>query len=405
MTHEVTYDIDDNLIKSSQSKRLQAVEGFASALGLEDLTIENTVHKAHGESIKRPHWNPIIWELEKEFNNLWNAEKIVNKVIKEIGIYWTGFGMRKAKSTALYRPGGQPLTDAEMERLKKIIMDALGVDEEKVNEILLKAALTSKITSVELMGQEVKVDIASLPATLRTAIKELGLNPLEVNAIKFAFQYAAMNITNVSVKAQTAIQTMIVDAMQTRMGTKQLASKMFNELALNDSSVLNRDWERIAVTEVNRAASDAFIASRPNGSYVIGHSFPDACQYCLRMINLKIYKVTDDPPEDYSSLKPGSKKYKELAKRWETEIWVGKDNVDRGLPANKRVNDKLVPREHYELGMPTIPVHPSCRCRWTVWVPELYYIKEGQVEFAVDEGTKKEQQEWLKQNPHIKIGK
>ena len=392
-------------MKSSNATKLQAVADMADALNLEGVTVHMDLHKAaKGETIRAPHLNPVIWEIEQEFYDLWDSKGIVEEVLGGLGISANLFGMKKAKKTSLYRTDGEPLSNDEMKRLETIIATALKIDRSKVNELVLKSAAAAKVASQEMMGQRVKVDISMLPTTLQAAIKELRLNPIEVNAIRYAFQYAAMNITNISQIAQTKIQRMVVEAIQNRMSPKHLASKMFDELAVNDNSVLNRDWERIAITETNRSANDGFIASQMDGDYVVGDSHDDACVYCKRLINLKVYRVTTDPPPDYRGLKPGTKKYEEIAHRWDTEIWVGKSNIGRGLAARKQQGGKLVDREHHEQGMPTLPLHPHCRCRWSEWIPDLYYIKGGRVEFAVDDVTEKEQQEWLKGHPHIKIG-
>ncbi len=400
------FTMPSDLLKSSPAVRLETLSHFATALNLNGVTIDYSLHKAaKGESIQAPHLNPAIWELEQEFYDLWDSTAIVGEVLDGIGVKGGWFGMQKAKALRLYREDGEPLTAAEVARLEKIISDALGVNKAKVGEIILKAAASAKVASQDMMGMRSRVDISMLPKTLQEAIKLLKLNPSEVNAIRYAFQYAAMNITSISARAQNKIQNMVVEAIQNRMSPKHLANKMFSELAVNDNSVLNRDWERIAITETNRAANDGYLASQVPGSYVIGDSHDDACQYCNHMINMRIYKVSDDPPADYSHLDPTSKKYQELAKRWETEVWPGKSNVGRSLSARKQSGGHLVNREHHEKGMPTLPLHPYCRCRYSEWIAELFYIKDGRTEFAVDDKSIKEHAEFLKKNPHIKIGK
>lgn len=394
------FNVPSVLQEASGPDRLQAVAEFAEALNLDGVTVQMNLHKAFDSKKLEPHYNPAVIELEQEFIDLWDPKGIVNEVLKGIGIKKSL--LMKAQSTALYRPDGKPLSDVEIARLKSIIAKALHVDESKVNEILVKAGGIAKVSSVELMGQ--KVNISMLPKTLQAAIKELGLNALEANSIKFAFQYAAANISKIQAATQTLIQNMIIEGIEQKTGTRALASKMFDELAVDDSSALNRDWDRIAVTEVNNVVNNGFIASQAPGTYVVGHSHHDACIYCLDMINMKIYKVTNNPPEEYSGLNPKSKKYKELAHRWETEVWTGKSNIGRSLSPKKRVNGGLVKRKSHELSTPTITLHPVCRCRWTRWRPELFYIKNGQTEFAIDEESRKEHAEFLKQNPHITIG-
>jgi len=255
------------------------------------------------------------------------------------------------------------------------------------------------------MGKKIKIDLSKLPKTLRDAIMLLKLNPIEVNAIKFAYQYASMNITGVTNRAKGQIQNIILEGIQNRTSRGELARKLMRDMALSENSVLNRDWERVAITEANRSASDGFIASQPEGGYVLGNSHADACQYCESHVHKKIYRVTHKPPPSPEGLDPTSKEYRGVTERWENEIWVGKSNVGRGLSGRKIENHKMRDREHHEQAMPVLPLHPNCRCRWSEWIPDLYYLKNGRVEFAVDDKSKAEHAEFLKANPHIKIGK
>ncbi len=403
MIHTLT--MSKSLLNGSRDDKITALVDLTKAMSLDDVTIE-TMHKAHkAESIREPHLNPVIWKLEKEFYGLWEPKSIVSEILTGIGISQSVFTMKKGKSDVLYNPDGNPLASEDILRLEKIIAKALNVSLSKVREILTKSASAAKLASAEVMGKPLPINISKLPKTLRDAIKELALTQLEVRAIEFAYQYAAINIVGIQELAKKQIQNMVVESIQNKVGPRALANKMFNELALNDSSVLNRDWERIAITETNRVASDAYLSSRPEGSYVIGHSHPDACPHCMKYIDMQIYKVTHAPPPAYGDLKPSSKAYKKITEVWETEVWPGKTNVGRSFSPNKRVNGKLVKRRPDEMGMPTITLHPNCRCRYTQWIPDLYYIKAGRVEFAVDEDSIAEQKEWLKANPHIKIGK
>lgn len=400
------FDIDPVLLNGSSVDKVQVVANLAKALNLDGVTIQMDLHKAaKGERITAPHLNPAIWELEKEFYALWDPEKIIQLILAETGIAKAGFSLTKSKKGELYQPDGEPLSDADMERLEKILMEALHVDRAKVRKIIMQSAAAAKLSGKQVMGQPIKVDISKLPKNLREAITMLGLHPIEVNAIKFAYQYAGMNITGVQARAKTQIKNIILEGLQARTPRKQLAIKLMRQMAVSETSVLNRDWERIAITETNRSASNGFIASQAEGAYVLGNSHADACQYCMKLIENQIYRVTHNPPPAYEHLDPKSKKYKEIAKRWDTEIWVGKSNVGRGLSDRKVENHKLRDREHHEQSMPTLGLHPHCRCRWSEWIPDLYYLKNGRTEFAVDEKSKAEHAEFLKANPRIKIGK
>lgn len=404
-----TIKLSKELLKSSEAERINAVAQVATKLKLGGAIVIQDLHKAHkGERIYVPHLNPMIWELEKQFFSLFNPKQIIKQVMDDIA----GRGMLKSlaavmdmnKSTKpikIYNTKGEALTEAELKRLEEILSKALSVPMEKVREIILKSAQVGKMTGAVMMGESVTFSIKNLPRTLQDAIKTAGLTVKEVRAIKFAWNYAAINITNVQNRAKGLIKQQVINGLMNRTPPRALANQMFNKLGAGDDSLLNRDWERVAITETNRSANDGFIAGKQNGEYVIGNSHSDACPYCMKLVHHQIYRVTTHPPKDYSDLDPKSKEYQRLAKRWESEIWVGKSNINRSLSARKRVDGKLLPREHHEMAASTIPLHPTCRCRWTSWLPGLYYLKDGRVEFAVDEKTKAEHAHFLKMNPHI----
>lgn len=406
MTMKIDIQLSSKVVSADWETRQQALSELAKALSLNGRAEEFDLHKAaKGERITSPHLNPAIWELEKEFYALWDSKKIIQAILVDTGIAGPRFSLSKAKKAdAIYRANGEPLTDKEMDRLEEILMNALHVDRAKVQMIVVRAAAAAKMAGGDLMGTMIKIDLSNLPKDLREAILLLKLNPIEVNAIKFAYQYASMNITGVTNRAKGQIKNIILEGLQQRTPRRQLATKLMEEMAVSPTSVLNRDWERVAITETNRSASDGFIASQPEGGYVLGNSHDDACQYCFKQIDKKIYRVTHKPPPSPEGLNPRSKKYREVAERWENEIWVGKSNVGRGLSGRKIENHKMRDREHHERAMPVLPLHPRCRCRWSVWIPDLYYLKGGRVEFAVDDKTKAEQADWLTENPHIKIG-
>lgn len=398
------------------SRMYKSVNNITDYLERQDLgdliSLNIDLHKAHaGERITTPHLNPDLWEIEKQFFALLDSKKVVSEILTGLGIDHPsivkslgGYSLQKAIKNKIQKINGEPLTEKEFNSLKDLIMKALDVPASKVEALIIKAAAVAKFGNIDFMGKPVKIDLKGLPTNLKAAIKRGSFTAQEVRALKYAFQYAAINITSVTSRAQARISNMVVESIQNREHPRRLASRMFDEMAIGDDAVLNRDWERISITETNRSANDAIIAGHADGEYVLGNSHADACQYCMRYINKKVYKVTTLPPENPSNYKPGSSKYIELANRWDTEIWVGKSNMGRSLAARRRTPKGLVPRKHHELGTPVIPLHPTCRCRWSTWLPEIYYLKNGRVEFAVDEKSRAEQAEFLKKNPHILKG-
>jgi len=106
------------------------------------------------------------------------------------------------------------------------------------------------------------------------------------------------------------------------------------------------------------------IAGCKENEVVVWKAQINACQFC-RQLDGKKFTVRSEAPEDYSYLKPGSKRYNELANEFDETIWVGKTNVGRSSSPRQRLDDgNYRTREHHELWAPTIPLHPHCRCQW-----------------------------------------
>lgn len=86
---------------------------------------------------------------------------------------------------------------------------------------------------------------------------------------------------------------------------------------------LNRDWRRVALTEVAHARTAGFLQALPEGALVEWSAAPDACPSCRRLHGRR-FRVRRGPGDP------------------EREVWPGKG---------------------WEVG-PTIPLHPHCRCRF-----------------------------------------
>ena len=77
---------------------------------------------------------------------------------------------------------------------------------------------------------------------------------------------------------------------------------------------MNRDWRRIAATEVGDAAGNGMIASLEPGTKVRRiEQYHGACPFCKK-INGMVFTVVDPSKRD---------------KDWDTEVWVGKTNIGR----------------------------------------------------------------------------
>jgi hypothetical protein len=230
---------------------------------------------------------------------------------------------------------------------------------------------------------------ADIPQNLAEIGKRFNLTESELRAVRFLHDKTALNITNTTQDTIRAVRRAITDSIQKREGIGG-AEKRLQELVFSDVGELNRDWKRIAITETNQAFADGYVGKQQHGDFVIGVSMPDACPSCFELIHNKVYQVTKTPPPDYSNLT--GDQYREQATKWEKFVWEGKTNTGRSSAKRKRLNplqgnatSNLREREHHEQAMPAIPLHPSCRCRWISFDPDLQWVDEtGQIKFKFE---------------------
>lgn len=164
---------------------------------------------------------------------------------------------------------------------------------------------------------------------------------------------SALYITEVGENTRFRIKQIIINHQQ-KMFVSDPESSLWNlqSTMLDEFGILNRDWRRIAVTEVAENANQGLIASLEEGTVVRRvEAYAGACSFC-RKINGTEYTVVDAARQD---------------KNGETEVWIGKTNVDRSSSPQKRVGDELVDRSPSELWWPASGVqHPHCRGSWVV---------------------------------------
>lgn len=190
---------------------------------------------------------------------------------------------------------------------------------------------------------------AVLPASVEAVI-EMGL-PVSVATqamIKFASTRCAQAIVDMGSKMKSDICTIVLEHQQAVMlGGKieNLETKLFDKYA-----TANRDWRRIAITEVSEnAAQGAVAASKPGDKLKRLEQYKGVCAWCHK-INGRIMTVVD----------PAKPK-----KDGETEIWAGKTNIGRSSAPKKRIDGKLYDREPDELWWIAAGAqHPHCRGRW-----------------------------------------
>lgn len=273
-------------------------------------------------------------------------------------------------------------TKEEVEKVDSFVKEYFNGRIEESKQWLIRAYMIGRLLShSDLYAHLFNIgDVAKMPKTILELTKKYNLTLEEAKALEKALENGAIRMTNTSLSTMQTLRMALEESIARGEGVTGL-NKRLQDIATGDIGELNRDWLRVSISEVNQAFSDGYLALIPEGDYVVGISMPDACPDCIAKINLKVYKVRATAPGDYSFA--SGEEYERLSKIWEKEIWVGKSNIGRSASPRRRIDpgkgnkdNNLTNRQHHELTMPVIPLHPHCRCRWVHFNPEFQFIDE-----------------------------
>ncbi len=160
----------------------------------------------------------------------------------------------------------------------------------------------------------------------KMAVQLHPLSDAEKHAILYADQHAAQYVTNATTRLKTGIQQIVTDSRRNRETPQVVQQRLLDRFGEQ-----NRDWRRIALTEITDAMANGYLASLKSGQRVTVQGSAHACEDCKRMLIGKIFIVSDRPDDPL------------------THVWPGKTNIGR-----KKAD-----------WIPTIPLHPHDRCRFT----------------------------------------
>jgi hypothetical protein len=178
-------------------------------------------------------------------------------------------------------------------------------------------------------------------------VKILPLTPHEAESVKHAALHAGDKLTEISAKHIAGVRQLVIQAKRERWTAQRLAQALFDKFGDH-----NRDWRRVAITELAFATNDAFLSGCSEGDRVIGMGAVNACPHCKRLIIGKEFIIRSTPPE------------RETYTTDTKEIWLGKSNYGR------RVAEYVA----------AVPLHPNCRCRLHK-ISRFYNVgKDGKLE-------------------------
>ena len=174
-------------------------------------------------------------------------------------------------------------------------------------------------------------------------VKILPLTPQETRVVQHATLHAADKLTEISERHRAEVRQLILRAQRERWTAQKLAQALFD--AYGDQ---NRDWRRVAITELSFAANDAYLSGVDEGETVWVPPVDGSCKYCKQLLEGKTFTVTHELP-------------KETYEHEMNYVWAGKSNYGRKVSA----------------WIPCIPLHPNCRHRYHR-LSRFYKIVDGQ---------------------------
>lgn len=261
----------------------------------------------------------------------------------------------KAKSFLKWVQDGKALTKTQLKEVDKILSSNLPNYAKKAEDYMIRAGFIGKIRGeAEKQGFEVTGAIVDrFPKSIQTAEREgvaltarqaqkeavkkkrkvtiLPLTPRESEAVKHAVHHAGDKMTEISEKHKAGVRQMVIQAKRERWSAQQLASKLFDKFGDH-----NRDWRRVAITELAFATNDAYLSGVEEGETVVGMGAENACKHCKQYVIGKQFTVTHKVPSEdtyHSDM---------------NQVWAGKSNYGRRVAEYR----------------PAIPMHPNCRCSW-----------------------------------------
>ena len=244
---------------------------------------------------------------------------------------------------------GKPLTNAAWAVIKRDVLkafDYIYANEEE--RIALHALTLGKILKGLPLDEQLVASYKSLKPAVDDAMLKLE-GPEWENAVEFAKQEAGAMIVELKQSQYKAIHDTLQTAIKNRLSHGELEEKLYDRFG-----GMNRDWRRIAETEIGNALNNGQLLTeldrrKPEDEYVFmkGISAAGACPWCKGEVDGTIVVLLPEPPEDGGdSIAVDGKTY--------PVIWPGKSNFGR-------------PRSAWWIAAGT--QHPHCHCTWVKFIP------------------------------------
>ena len=358
MSKKVRLIINNAFVNNEQVR----VEKFAKAVEklANTMQIDTTLQMVHKEQML-PVMQNAVDSINAEY-----AEILIN-TFKGVGQLFVGqvdlFKSRMPKlPKGIYNPKtGLPLKQSDWNKITKAVDNYLSEQTKDLAEKMAMkgASLGAVVDRLEKVKNFPKVESLS-PTDVRitsrlpkkfdfiTVKKHFDWKPEAEIALRFRVDNIANYITDINNNAKTSIKRILIDGLQQQKTSAEVARGLFEEHA-----ALNRDWVRIAQTEMQNSFADGQLATELSDTepgikiYMIGVGSAGACKICFRDIIGKVVRLLPRAPgggvdmidDPYTN----------------TVIWPGKSSIGHGA------------KEQWA----AIVRHPHCACRWLRFYPDM----------------------------------
>lgn len=315
----------------------------------------------------------FYYKVQEELTNKWYAffAEVVRNTYNFVTDY---FGLPKrtvmSKSESLsykgkifyYPETGEPIKKADWDKFvknlekflnrniqdaeKKIILESSSLGKilnRMIKYNTLEAVKKTQLDNLKYHGKDFDW-ISDNTKNMKTIFGD-ALDRKELSRIEMLTQSAAIKVTNVTEKMRGEIKQILVDGIKARKSKGQVSQDLFDKMVGD-----NRDFQRLADTEIQNSVNNAFIREEVYNTKVGEKVYfqrievvdDNTCPFCKRM-NGKIAVWSDKPLKDQKS-----KDSVADFVIWEGKEWSGqKDDVCTGV------------------------FHPFCRGTWTRYYPDL----------------------------------
>lgn len=266
------------------------------------------------------------------------------------------------KGKVLYSPEtGKPITQKQWREIieaiekflnrkmqepeKKMVLEASALG--RILDRMLKYNTWEAIEKLKL--EEIKYKRHSwewLTADEKNLARTFGMDDYEIARLHVAKDSAAQYVRSMTDKSKNSVQQILINGVKERKPKGEIAQNLFDQMGS-----LNRDWQRIAETEVGDNMNMGFLLAQKSNAepgekvYFQRYEVLDkaTCKHCQK-INGIIALWSDVVLTDEHINDPYAK----------VAIWDGKTRVGR------KANDDWVA---------AATAHPFCRGSWARWYP------------------------------------